>query len=89
MPDARNPPPACRPGPDHVLPTGGAARDTGGLSVHKLLKTVTLQRVADTAVPELARGTAVISRAERMLEHALTAEARLDTFARRSRAATS
>jgi sulfopropanediol 3-dehydrogenase len=76
-------------GPNHVLPTGGAARYTGGLSVHKFLKTVTWQRVAGAALPELARATAVISRAEGMVGHALTAEARLDTFARRQRAATS
>src|SRR6056297_973163 len=32
-------------GPNHVLPTSGAARYTGGLSVHKFLKTVTWQEV--------------------------------------------
>lgn len=31
-------------GPDHVLPTSGAARYTGGLSVHKDMKTITWQR---------------------------------------------
>ncbi len=65
-------------GPNHVLPTGGAARYTGGLSVHKFLKTVTWQRVRDEALPDLARATAVISRAEGMEGHALTADARLD-----------
>ncbi|MFZ7093913.1 histidinol dehydrogenase [Primorskyibacter sp. 2E233] len=64
-------------GPNHVLPTSGAARYTGGLSVHKFLKTVTYQRVSDQALPDLARATAVISHAEGMHGHALTAEARL------------
>ena len=31
-------------GPNHVLPTSGAAKYTGGLSVHKFMKTVTWQR---------------------------------------------
>jgi sulfopropanediol 3-dehydrogenase len=59
------------------LPTSGAARYTGGLSVHKFLKTVTWQRVSDQALPDLARATAVISRAEGMEGHALTADNRL------------
>ncbi|MCB1362967.1 MAG: histidinol dehydrogenase [Rhodobacteraceae bacterium] len=64
-------------GPNHVLPTGGAARHTGGLSVHKFLKTVTWQRVDDRAVPDLARATAAISRAEGMEGHARSADIRL------------
>ncbi|KMK68288.1 histidinol dehydrogenase [Puniceibacterium sp. IMCC21224] len=67
-------------GPNHVLPTGRAARYTGGLSVHKFLKTVTWQRVTAQALPDLATATATISRAEGMEGHALTADARLDTF---------
>ena len=38
-------------GTNHVLPTSGAARYTGGLSVHKFLKTVTWQHVAAEALP--------------------------------------
>lgn len=65
-------------GPNHVLPTGRAARYTGGLSVHKFLKTVTWQSVEDQALPELARATATISRAEGMEGHARSADIRLD-----------
>ena len=65
-------------GPNHVLPTSGAARYTGGLSVHKFLKTVTWQRVDDPALPQLARATATISRAEGMEGHARTADIRLE-----------
>jgi sulfopropanediol 3-dehydrogenase len=64
-------------GPNHVLPTSGAARYTGGLSVHKFLKCVTWQSVEEPARTPLARATSVISRAEGMVGHALTAEARL------------
>jgi len=64
-------------GPNHVLPTGRAARYTGGLSVHKFLKTVTWQTVDEPALPELARATATISRAEGMEGHARSADIRL------------
>lgn len=64
-------------GPNHVLPTSGAARYTGGLSVHKFLKCVTWQRVSETALPDLARATATISRFEGMEGHARTADIRL------------
>ena len=65
-------------GPNHVLPTSGAARYTGGLSVHKFLKTVTWQQVDDRALPDLARVTASISREERMEGHARSADIRLN-----------
>lgn len=68
-------------GPNHVLPTSGAARYTGGLSVHKFLKTVTWQEVADEALPDLARATAGISRFEGMEGHARTADIRLARLA--------
>ena len=66
-------------GPNHVLPTSGAARYTGGLSVHKFLKTVTWQEVDECALPDLARVTASLSRAERMEGHARSADIRLGT----------
>ena len=65
-------------GPNHVLPTSGAARYTGGLSVHKFLKTVTWQQVDNRALPDLARVTASISREERMEGHARSADIRLN-----------
>lgn len=64
-------------GPNHVLPTGGAARYTGGLSVHKFTKTVTWQRCDAAASQELALRTARISRVEGMEGHARSAELRL------------
>lgn len=68
-------------GTNHVLPTSGAARYTGGLSVHKFLKTVTWQRVTAEALPRLAAVTASISRFEGMEGHARTADIRLKKLA--------
>ncbi|TGD43307.1 histidinol dehydrogenase [Pseudotabrizicola sediminis] len=68
-------------GTNHVLPTSGAARYTGGLSVHKFLKTVTWQRVTAEALPRLATVTANISRFEGMEGHARTADLRLQKLA--------
>lgn len=67
-------------GPNHVLPTSGAARYTGGLSVHKFLKTVTWQRATRDASRALAQATARISRLEGMEGHARSADIRLETF---------
>jgi sulfopropanediol 3-dehydrogenase len=67
-------------GPNHVLPTSGAGRYTGGLSVHKFMKTVTWQRATRAASRELALATARISRMEGMEGHARTADARLAKF---------
>ncbi|OED50234.1 histidinol dehydrogenase [Rhodobacteraceae bacterium (ex Bugula neritina AB1)] len=64
-------------GPNHVLPTSGAARYTGGLSVHKFTKTVTWQRCNAAASHELAQRTARISRMEGMEGHAIAADLRL------------
>ncbi|MDE1188254.1 MAG: histidinol dehydrogenase [Pantoea sp.] len=67
-------------GPNHVLPTKGAARYSGGLSVHKFLKTLTWQQMAREAVPQIAETTARISRLEGMEAHARTAEVRLEKY---------
>ena len=67
-------------GTNHVLPTSGAARYTGGLSVHKFLKTVTWQEVRPEALRDLAAVTARISRFEGMEGHARSADIRLEKF---------
>ena len=67
-------------GPNHVLPTSGAGRYTGGLSVHKFMKTVTWQRATRDASRELAQATARISRMEGMEGHARSADVRLAKF---------
>jgi sulfopropanediol 3-dehydrogenase len=67
-------------GPNHVLPTSGAARYTGGLSVHKFMKTVTWQRATRDGARPLAEATARISRHEGMEGHARSADIRLARF---------
>jgi sulfopropanediol 3-dehydrogenase len=67
-------------GPNHVLPTSGAGRYTGGLSVHKFMKTVTWQRATRAASKSLAIATARISRLEGMEGHARSADIRLAKF---------
>ena len=67
-------------GPNHILPTKGAARYSGGLSVHKFLKTVTWQRMTRGANREIAQVTARISRLEGMEAHARTADDRLAKY---------
>ena len=67
-------------GPNHVLPTRGAARYSGGLSVHKFIKTVTWQRMTRAASHEIAQVTARISRLEGMEAHARTADDRLAKY---------
>jgi sulfopropanediol 3-dehydrogenase len=64
-------------GPNHILPTKGAARYTGGLSVGKFLKTVTWQRMTREANRKIATVAARISRLEGMEAHARTGDLRL------------
>jgi len=67
-------------GPNHILPTKGAARYSGGLSVHKFMKTLTWQRMTREANRELAPVTARISRLEGMEAHARTADDRMEKY---------
>ena len=67
-------------GTNHVLPTSGAARYTGGLSVHKYMKIVTWQRATREGSKPVALATARISRLEGMEGHARTADIRLKKY---------
>jgi sulfopropanediol 3-dehydrogenase len=67
-------------GPNHILPTKGAARYSGGLSVHKFLKSLTWQRMTREANRDIAPVTARISRLEGMEAHARTADERLAKY---------
>ena len=65
-------------GTNHTLPTGRAARYTGGLSVAKFLKTLTYQRIdSDEGVRAIAPHVAEISRADLMPAHEASATKRL------------
>lgn len=66
-------------GPNHVLPTGGAARFTGGLSVFDFLRLPTWLAVDGGAVPEsVVHDVAALARLEGLEGHARSAERRLD-----------
>ena len=67
-------------GPNHILPTKGAARYTGGLSVGKFLKTLTWQRMTREANRDIAPASARISRLEGMEAHARSSDVRLDKW---------
>ncbi len=68
-------------GTNHVLPTLGAARYTGGLWVGKYLKTVTYQEILDAdSSAELGRIAARAARLENFEGHARSAELRAARF---------
>ena len=67
-------------GTNHVLPTSGAARYTGGLSVHKYMKIVTWQRATREGARPVAEATARIARLEGMEGHARAADVRLAKY---------
>jgi sulfopropanediol 3-dehydrogenase len=71
-------------GTNHVLPTAGAARYTGGLWVGKFLKTLTYQWLTEEGMRQIAPAAVAISEAELFPGHALTARMRLERPARRS-----
>lgn len=67
-------------GTNHILPTKGAARYTGGLSAQKFIKVVTYQRQDKNATREIAAVTARLSRGEGMEGHARTGDQRLSKY---------
>jgi sulfopropanediol 3-dehydrogenase len=70
-------------GTNHVLPTAGAARYTGGLSVAKFTKTLTYQRVTgDEGTRRLASPVVRFSRTEGLRAHEATARKRLERLGR-------
>ncbi len=68
-------------GPNHVLPTKRAAKYSGGLSVHKFLKTLTWQEMTNDAALHIGAVSARISRLEGMEAHARTCDVRIAKYA--------
>ena len=65
-------------GPNHVLPTGGTARSSGGLSVYTFLRVRTWLRITDgVAARPLIEDAIWLARAEGLEAHARAAERRL------------
>ena len=67
-------------GTNHILPTKGAGRYTGGLSASKFVKTVTTQRMTREANREVGAAAARISRLEGMEGHARSGDDRLAKY---------
>ncbi len=63
-------------GPNHVLPTGGAARMRGGLSVLDYVKIVSTQQLTLPALKRLAPAVTALARAEGLEAHARSVEVR-------------
>jgi histidinol dehydrogenase len=63
-------------GPNHVLPTGGAARSFSGLSVRDFLRWGRSVRVPEKAARRLAPPAAVLARFEGLVAHAESLERR-------------
>jgi len=64
-------------GPNHVLPTGGAARQRGGLSVTDYVKVISVQQLDRKALARLAPAITTLARAEGLEAHARSVETRL------------
>jgi len=67
-------------GTNHILPTKGAGRYTGGLFVGKFIKTLSFQRMTKESTKEVGSAAARISRYEGMEAHARTGDARLRKY---------
>jgi histidinol dehydrogenase len=65
-------------GPNHVLPTGGAARQRGGLSAADFVKVISVQQLNQAALKRLAPAITTLARAEGLEAHARSVEVRLD-----------
>ncbi|PHQ84887.1 MAG: hypothetical protein COB63_03780 [Candidatus Pelagibacter sp.] len=67
-------------GPNHILPTKGAGRYTGGLYVGKFIKCLTFQRMSKDANKIVGATAARLARAEGMEAHARTSDIRLKKY---------
>jgi histidinol dehydrogenase len=65
-------------GPNHVLPTGGAARAFSGLSVDAFLRKTTFQHLSREALVALAPTVSALARAEGLPAHARCVEVRAE-----------
>lgn len=65
-------------GSSHVLPTDGAARAWGGVSVFTFLKAMSVQSVTPDAARRIAEPAGLLARLEGLEAHARAADARLE-----------
>jgi histidinol dehydrogenase len=64
-------------GPNHVLPTSGAARLRGGLSTADFVKVISVQELSPAGLAGLTPAITTLARAEGLEAHARSVEARL------------
>ena len=64
-------------GPNHVLPTAGAARIRGGLSTADFVKVISIQELTPDGLRKLAPTVTTLARAEGLEAHARSVEVRL------------
>ena len=64
-------------GPNHVLPTSGAAMLRGGLSINDYLKVITVQQLSPEGLQRIAGAVTTLARAEGLEAHARSVEVRL------------
>ncbi len=64
-------------GPNHVLPTTGAARLRGGLSAADFVKAISVQELSREGLAKLAPSITMLARAEGLEAHARSVEVRL------------
>jgi len=67
-------------GPNHILPTKGAGKYTGGLYVGKFIKCLTFQKMNRESTKTIGATTSRLARAEGMEAHARTADIRLKKY---------
>ena len=67
-------------GTNHILPTKGAGRYTGGLFVGKFIKTLSFQRMTKESTEIVGAAAARLSRYEGMEAHARTGDIRLKKY---------
>lgn len=65
-------------GSSHVLPTDGAARAWGGVSVYTFLKAMSVQSITPDAARRVAGPASLLARLEALEAHARAADARLE-----------
>jgi histidinol dehydrogenase len=63
-------------GPNHVLPTSGAARQRGGLSAADFVKVIAVQELSRAGLERLTPAITMLARAEGLEAHARSAEVR-------------
>ncbi|WP_324757764.1 histidinol dehydrogenase [Haloarcula montana] len=65
-------------GTNHVLPTGGGARVTGGLSVDTFVRSTTVQRLSHDALADLSETITTLAEAEGLEAHAESVRKRFE-----------